>query len=86
MTFGGCESHVGRVPLSWLRKSTYEDDDLEKYRKITRPMPLKPPVPVEYEDFYHSEEILFQLMLDLGQNGIGLIKNAPLKGNLLSNI
>ena len=85
VTFGGCESHVGRVPLSWLRRSTYGDDDLKKYTEITRPMPLKPPVPVEYEDFYHSEEILFQLMLDLGQNGIGLIRNAPLKENLLSS-
>ena len=56
--FGGDENHVGRLPLAWLKRSQYGEHVLNAHRENTLPQPLKPPSPVEYEDFNVNEKVL----------------------------
>ena len=86
MKFGGCESHVGKLPLSWLKKNQYDKKELAKYSDATRPAPFKPPTPMEYADFIASPEATFKVMIDLAINGAALLKNAPLEYGLIRDI
>ena len=84
--FDGDENHVGRLPLAWLKRSQYGEHVLSEYRENTRPQPLKPPSPVEYNDFNGNDKVLLQVMMELARNGAALIRNTPLEEGLSRSI
>ena len=86
--FGGCESHVGRLPLSWLKKYNYDEHCLKAYRDATRPAPLEFPTPIEFQDFCSTStgEDVLKLMVGIATDGLGMIHNAPLVDNLVVGI
>ena len=84
--FGGCESHVGRLPLPWLKKYSYDEYGLKVYKDATRPAPLKFPTPIEFQDFCSSDEDVLKLMVDIATNGLGMIHNAPLEDKLVVGV